>query len=73
MYQNSIQESDNDVIFNNINDHCLKYKIVLLSRFYSRQSFERTAVVLDASDFNLSNRLLGGASASGKDSAHILQ
>jgi hypothetical protein len=72
LYQNSIQESDNDAIFN-INDYCLKDKIVLLSRFGSRQPFERTAVLLDASNFSTSNRLLGGASASGKDSADILQ
>ncbi len=51
----------------------MKDKIVLLSRFDSRQPGERTAVVLDASNFSLSNRLLGGASASGKDSAQILQ
>jgi hypothetical protein len=51
----------------------LKDKIVLMSRFDSRQPCERTLHVLDASNFSTSNRLLGGASASGKDSAHILQ
>jgi hypothetical protein len=71
LYQNSIQESDNDDIFNT-NHYCLKDKILLLSKFDSRQPCERTAVMLDASNFSTSNRLLGGASASGKDSAHIL-
>jgi hypothetical protein len=51
----------------------LKGKIVLLSRFDSRQVGERTAVLLDASNFKTSNRLLGGASASGKDSTHAVQ
>jgi hypothetical protein len=71
LYQNSIQESENESIFNT-NDYCLKDKILLLSRFDSRQLCERKAVVLDALNFSTSNRLLGGASASGKDSAHIL-
>ncbi len=44
-----------------------------MSRFDSRQPRERTAVLLDASGFGPSNRLLGGASASGKDSAHAVQ
>jgi hypothetical protein len=64
--------SENDAIIN-INDYCLKDKIVLLSRCDSRKLGERTAVVLDASNFTTFNRLLGGASASGKDSAQILQ
>ncbi len=51
----------------------MKDKILLLSRFDSRKPCERTAVVLDLSNFSTSNRLLGGASASGKDSSHILQ
>ncbi len=51
----------------------MKDKIVLLSRFDSRQPCERTAVLLDAFNFSTSNRLLGGASASGKDSAHAVQ
>ncbi len=51
----------------------MKGKIVLLSRFDSRQVGERTAVLLDASNFKTSNRLLGGASASGKDSTHAVQ
>ncbi len=51
----------------------MKDKIVLLSRFDSRQLGERIAVLLDSSDFSFSNKLLGGASASGKDSAHILR
>ncbi len=38
LYQNSIQESENEAIFN-INDNCLKDKIVLLSRFDSSQPF----------------------------------
>jgi hypothetical protein len=71
LYQNSIQESENYAIFN-INDYCLKNKILLLSKFDSREPGERMAIVLDASNFNKSNRLLGGASASGKDSTHIL-
>jgi hypothetical protein len=66
-YQNSIQESENDANLN-INDYCLKDKIVLLSRFDYRQPGERTMVgVLDASNFSTSNRLLGGGSACGKD------
>jgi hypothetical protein len=51
----------------------LKDKIVLLDRFNSRQEYSRTAVVVDASNFSTSNRLLGGASAYGKDNAHIVQ
>jgi hypothetical protein len=51
----------------------LKNKILLLSKFDSREPGERTAVFLDASNFSTSNRLLGGASASGKDSVQILQ
>ncbi len=51
----------------------MKDKIVLLSRFDSRNPYLRTAVVLDASNFSTYNRLLGGASASGKDGSHILQ
>ncbi len=51
----------------------MKNKIVLMSRFDSRQTLERTAVLLDASNFSTSNRLLGGASASGKDSVHAVQ
>ncbi len=67
-----MQESENDAIFNT-NDNCLKDKIVLLSRFNSRKSSERTIHVLDASIFSASNRLLGGSSASGKDSSHTVQ
>ncbi len=51
----------------------MKDKILLMSRFDSRQPYERTAVVLDLSNFSTSNRLLGGASAYGKDSAHGIQ
>ncbi len=51
----------------------MKNKIVLLSKFDSRKPYEKTAVVLDASNFSLYNRLLGGASASGKDSAQAVQ
>jgi hypothetical protein len=51
----------------------LKDKIVILSRFDSRQPGERSALVLDASSFGTSNRLLGGGSACGKDSAHNVQ
>jgi hypothetical protein len=51
----------------------LKDKIVLMSRFDSRQSFERTAVVLDVSNFSTSNRLLGGGSACGKDGAQTVE
>jgi hypothetical protein len=72
LYQYSIQESENNAVFNT-KDYCLKDKIVLLSRFDSRQLRERTAVLLDASNFSIYNRLLGGASASGKDSPHTLQ
>ncbi len=50
----------------------MKDKIVLMSRFDSRKPYERTAVLLDASKFSASNRLLGGASAYDKDSSHIL-
>ncbi len=51
----------------------MKDEIVLLGRFDSRQPYERTAVLIDAFNFCTSNRLLGGASASGKDSAHAVQ
>jgi hypothetical protein len=51
----------------------LKDKIVLLSRFDSRQPGERTALVLDASNFSKSNRLLGGGTACCKDSTHTLE
>jgi hypothetical protein len=59
---NRVQESDNDAIFN-IDDYLLKDKIVLLSRFDSRKPCEKTAIVLDASNFSIFNTLLGGASA----------
>ncbi len=72
MYQNSTQEPDNDVIFN-INDYYLKDKIVLLIKFDSRQPGERSALVLDASSFSPSNRLLGGGSACGKDVDHTVE
>ncbi len=67
-----MQECENSAIFNT-NHCCLKDKIVLLSKFNSRQKCERTAVLLDASNFITSNKILGGASAYGKDSAHIFQ
>jgi hypothetical protein len=72
LYQNSIQEYENDAIFN-INHYCLRDKIVLLSRSDSRQPCERTAVVLDASSFRIFNRLLGGASVYNIDNSDILQ
>jgi hypothetical protein len=51
----------------------LKDKIVLLSRFGSSQPCERVAVMLDASNFSTSNRLLGGGSNSSKDNAKIVR
>jgi hypothetical protein len=55
-----------------MNDCCLKDKIILLNRFDSRQPGETSALVLDASSFSLSNRLLGGGSACGKDADHTI-
>ncbi len=51
----------------------MKDKIVILSRLYSRQPGERSALLLDALNFSMSNRLLGGGSACGKDSAENVQ
>jgi hypothetical protein len=68
-----MQASENDAIFNTNDDFNLKDKIVMLSRFDSRQPYERTAFLLNASNFSTSNRLLGGSSASGKDSVHTIQ
>jgi hypothetical protein len=56
-----------------MNGYCLKDKIVLLSRFDSRQPGERSALVLDAPNFITSNRLLGGGSACGKDVDHTVE
>ncbi len=67
MYQNRTQESDYDAIFN-VNDYCMKDKIVLLSRFDSRQPCDRSALVLDFSIHSESMKLLGGGSAYGKNS-----
>ncbi len=49
----------------------MKDKIVLLSRSDSRQPGERTVHVIDVSNFSTFNRLLGGSSASGKETPHI--
>jgi hypothetical protein len=72
LYQNSTQESENEAIFN-INDYCLKDKILILSRFDSRQPGERSALALDALNFSTSNRFLGGGSACGKDVDHTVK
>ncbi len=51
----------------------MKDKVVILSSFDSRKPSKRSALVLDASNFSTSNRLLGGGSACGKDSADMAQ
>jgi hypothetical protein len=67
--ENSLQESENNPI-SNVNYCCLRDKVVLLSRFDSRQPCERTVDVLDASNISTSN---GGGSAFGKDVDHTVE